>query len=614
MLDGLEEIAWDDLDHAYGAASDVPDVLRGVAEGDGDALNELFGTIWHQGTVYEATTHAVPFLIELLAAPDTDTAGLLGLLSAIAEGDPEDEDTGTRDAVAAGAPTYLRLLAHESADVRAAAAHTLGVSGETADPALLEHIDADPVVRASVVFAAGALDAATPSRVQAWLRDPHPLPRLAAALAAEPPVVEVLERDTPPSLEDLPRLPWAALAEDPLLWVIERLPDDWDLRIRLLRGWMRHEDGEVRKGAVYATEYPILTWRPAAGRLVGDLALRLSDPERDVRYWAASHLAGAGRAAAEAADALWDLLRSEPAEHNTPAASALNALCRLRDPRAAEYLAARFAAEPADLSGLETAIGLIGPWAATCRDALVRLLPETPEGNTRIAVIGAVGRLCTGEATIRAVVPELRRQCATHPHVTTRVLGDLGPAAAGALPELCALLTHDQPIVAINAARAVWLVAGDRDAALGVLRERITGGEGYDRSHALAALADLGPAGAGLAPLLPELFDSGDETTAVRSATAYWSLTGDPEPVVPALLPHVRAGRPGVEAVRRLGEIGPPAAEAVPALRQAVTSDLRQIEFGSPATWVAEDEEWAEVCTEALDRIAPQLTAVNDTV
>ena len=643
MLDGLDEIAWDDLDHAYGAASDVPDVLRGLADGDGEALNELFGTIWHQGTVYEATAYAVPFLIELLAAPDADTAGLLALLSAIAEGDPDDEDesddeddedesddegddedgdtdeddTGgtARAAVAAGAPAYLRLLAHDSADVRAWAAHTLGVSADAARPAMLEHADPDPVVRASIILAAGALDAATPSRVRTWLADPEPLPRLAAALvAADDPsgnVIEVLERDTPPSLEHLQRLPWSALAEDPLLWVIERLPDRWDLRIRLLRSWMRHEDAEVRKGAVYATEYPIHTWRPAAARLVGDLARCLSDPERDVRYWAAGHLAGAGRAAGEAADALWALLQREPAESNTPAASALTALCRLRDPRAAEYLARRLAAGPADLSGVETAIGLIGPWAAACRDPLLRLLRVSPEGNTRIAVIGAVGRLCVDEATAGAAVPELRRQCATYPHVTTRVLGDLGPAAAGALPELRAMLGHDEPIVRTNAARALWRVSGD-PAGLDVLRETITGGGPYDRSHALDALAEFGRSGVGLAGLLPGLFDAEDDGIAVRSAIAFWSLTGDSTAVVPALLPHVRPGRRGVEAVRCLGEIGPPAAAAVPALRHAVTSELRQIESGSPASWVAEDEEWAGVCAEALDRLAPQPAEGDD--
>ena len=70
---GLDEIRWDELTHAYGNASDVPGLLRQLAASDpatvSPALGALFGNIWHQGTVYQATAPAVPFLLELVADP-----------------------------------------------------------------------------------------------------------------------------------------------------------------------------------------------------------------------------------------------------------------------------------------------------------------------------------------------------------------------------------------------------------------------------------------------------------------------------------------------------------------------------------------------------------------
>ena len=39
---------------------------RQRAEDREQAMHELYGNIWHQGTVYEASSQAVPFLIQLL--------------------------------------------------------------------------------------------------------------------------------------------------------------------------------------------------------------------------------------------------------------------------------------------------------------------------------------------------------------------------------------------------------------------------------------------------------------------------------------------------------------------------------------------------------------------
>src|SRR5688572_7894632 len=73
MLDGIDSIDWASLNHAYGSAEDVPGLLRQLTSDDDEkrqeAIYELFGNIWHQGTVYPATAVAVPFLYELLNAP-----------------------------------------------------------------------------------------------------------------------------------------------------------------------------------------------------------------------------------------------------------------------------------------------------------------------------------------------------------------------------------------------------------------------------------------------------------------------------------------------------------------------------------------------------------------
>lgn len=74
MLEGLDSIDWASLQHAYGTASDVPDLLRSLLAEDkqirDNAIWELFGNIHHQGTIYEASSYTIPFLMEILESPD----------------------------------------------------------------------------------------------------------------------------------------------------------------------------------------------------------------------------------------------------------------------------------------------------------------------------------------------------------------------------------------------------------------------------------------------------------------------------------------------------------------------------------------------------------------
>lgn len=90
-LSRLDEIDWAALEHCYGDASDVPDALRMIAQGDADddALNHLLYALDHQGVQrFESTLRAVPFLIGLVADPATPRrGGVARLLAEFAVGD-----------------------------------------------------------------------------------------------------------------------------------------------------------------------------------------------------------------------------------------------------------------------------------------------------------------------------------------------------------------------------------------------------------------------------------------------------------------------------------------------------------------------------------------------
>lgn len=130
-LQGVDAIPWARLQHAYGSAEDVPELLRALGSRDSkerkEALSALFGNIYHQDTVYDATRYAVPFLVELATTRSlpgrADTLGLLGHIANCLDGRARGE---VRDEVARHAEVIGRLLSDPVPAVRAGAAFVLG--------------------------------------------------------------------------------------------------------------------------------------------------------------------------------------------------------------------------------------------------------------------------------------------------------------------------------------------------------------------------------------------------------------------------------------------------------------------------------------------------------
>ena len=112
---------WADLTHAYGTAEDVPGLLTDLNSPDGatreNASYELFGNIWHQGTVYPATVKAIPILVDLLKSPDCrDPEGVAALLASIANGSGSYTVHGRYPALRS---TYEKILAERGSSIAA---------------------------------------------------------------------------------------------------------------------------------------------------------------------------------------------------------------------------------------------------------------------------------------------------------------------------------------------------------------------------------------------------------------------------------------------------------------------------------------------------------------
>lgn len=74
MLVGLDDIPWSELEHAYGNAGDIPNLIRAVTSSDPKerdwAQDMLDMGPFHQGSLYSCTPFVVRFLLQLAQEPD----------------------------------------------------------------------------------------------------------------------------------------------------------------------------------------------------------------------------------------------------------------------------------------------------------------------------------------------------------------------------------------------------------------------------------------------------------------------------------------------------------------------------------------------------------------
>jgi HEAT repeat protein len=628
MLEGLEEIDWGSLHHAYGAASDVPDLLRALASPRrkvrSRAINALYGNIWHQGTVYEATAYAVPFLIELLREPAVHgEAEILSLLQAIAQGSSyldAHQDMGwyhherrtdtfqqqlreelvwvrkASEAVCAGVPVYRALLAMPSLKLRILSAYVLAsCTGRLQEAALAlrgrQRQEGHPLARASLILAWVSLcrnarrqglpgppsDGGARNALRALVRSRREkaIVRLVAGLG----LMQFLPKKDYPGFtrffaaalagcpRGLARLPWTE--GEPMQFVYQALAHQRSLVFGLFSSIAQTPEHPHREAATYYLEEIIYAQpraRPAVACLLGQL---LDSANGKVRQYAARLLGQMGRSGELVRDDLAKALRDADDDVARYAAVALS---KMGDVRAVPFLKERLAR--GDTHGL--LLHAIKRYGKAAKDTipLLRKLLDRSTGNIRVLAAHALGLM--GEESTGAVpeVTELlwdKRSGAG----AAWALMQWGPLARNAVPRIMDFLQEAgaESSARLSAVKALGSMGLHARPALGVL-ERLLNDPWADlRVAAAAALWNITPRAANVVPVITAALEDSEDrprrnpacTNALEALEAI-GLAGRPAaPLVKELLDHPYQWT-RVRAARALWRMGEPLETFLPVL------------------------------------------------
>jgi hypothetical protein len=253
--------------------------------------------------------------------------------------------------------------------------------------------------------------------------------------------------------------------------------------------------------------------------------------------------------------------------------------------------------------------------------------------NGDLAHLGTAGLMSPGPAGIEAsaaLIGQLRRNYRVNDsgpinsstaRMSLEALGNLGPAAADAVPLLKEFLNDTNILYRIIGAKAYWkitqdnatvlpiLVQGLRDShywaaqilkemgpaaldALPELKETYTNGEASMKLYAYQAIRAVDPS------LLPDrsalrgLLENENKIVRFEAAETLWNEYRDPEQVIEALIGlsaenQEKNGTDVIGVLRILGELGPVAEKALPSIQRVLDeSSSVRLRVAASNAWV----------------------------
>lgn len=187
-------------------------------------------------------------------------------------------------------------------------------------------------------------------------------------------------------------------------------------------------------------------------------------------------------------------------------------------------------------------------------------------GQSRYAAIDDLGESHSNAAEI---VPQLEKLLADKdPQVqwrTARALADYGDLAQSAAPGLRKLLSGNDPIVQYHAAVALGKIGDRSDETVDALVAAATSEDARVARAAIAALRHLKPGPQRVMPALEQVLQSDDDAIVLHALEAIVELGGE---AVPLLNEALQRPKTAYLACTAIEQIGPPAADTVPALTE----------------------------------------------
>jgi HEAT repeat protein len=213
---------------------------------------------------------------------------------------------------------------------------------------------------------------------------------------------------------------------------------------------------------------------------------------------------------------------------------------------APELIAALDTTDRQALRSVATAVGTIGPAASSALPILAKALDQSkpPEGadasdedTLAVALAGAIAKVGPPEEAVRALTAALKSPLATTRHAATDALGEMGPRAVAAIPDLVAALERslagDPPSEdAITFAQTIGRVAPDEAAcerAVALLEEATRSKEERTRALAARSLGALGRKASRAIPTLEALKDDREESVRSTAKRAVDRINAPPE-------------------------------------------------------------------------------------
>jgi HEAT repeat protein len=498
----------------------------------------------------------------------------------------------------AAGPKLLEALESRDAQLRWRAARALGLIGDPkAAEGLRKHAaDADAVVRAQAIYALGRLrteDQQSLAAVTGRLTDPDAMVRRASVSAllsikadrskVIPLIVKTLEDGDAavvmPALHTLaeagadvvPALAAALDHKEARYWaclILAEIGAKGKEAVPPLQKVIADERPEVRLQALVA----LGEIGPDAKLSVAAVAKAMDDPELSVRYGAAFALGRIGDpSAAPALEkavksedrflrqlAIWASAKVDPKNAEKLSLAVKTLVFGLIDENASHRTAA--ARGLLDLNQPELVSKEI--------DALIPTLDDD-KMDRFVAAFASLGSRVVPRATEVLSDPKRRERA-------MRILARIGPEAASAVPDLAKLLGDPDAKTRTSALYTLAAIGPKAEAAVGPITESLADSDRDVKLTAAYALSKIGPAAKGAAPTLAHWTTSDDPLTKLTAVTALLKI--EPQNAehvrlaVPVLIDALKDGHEfvRVEAAMTLGDLGKPAASALPALEGAL--------------------------------------------